>query len=114
MNEGAPSEISEGWWEIVIVLFVIVSVFGAALLTQQDRPSLPADLSASPAARHTQAPRLATPTPTKEAGYGRDMGEPTSASVLGTPPMSERSHHDEPATPTPTLPVPLTVIGWTD
>lgn len=114
MAEGAPPEISEGWWEIVIVLFVIVSVFGAALLTQQDRPSLPGDLPASPAVRLTRVPRLATPTPTKEAAYDADVDEPTSAFVPGPPSQPEGFRQDQPATPTPTLPAPSTVVGWTE
>lgn len=111
-NGGNHFDISDGWWEIVIVLLVIVSVFGAALLTVQDCPVASHVAPDHPVVHLTRAPRPATPTPTRVATSPTIPDEPPSGFVFHTPSPLEGPRSNQPETPTPTaLPCP-TVVGW--
>ena len=114
MNKEQPDEISDGWWEITIVFLVIMSVFGAAVLTLQDQPSLPDVVPQEPVAYPTRVPRPATPTPTKVATYEPLTGERPPDSVPETLPSSIAPRTRKPATPTPTPFMPKTMVGRTE
>ena len=114
MAEQNPSENSKIWVEVMIVFLVVLSVFGAALLTQQDQPFQAGSSPAS--ARTTESfsptPRPVTPTPTPAATSVAVTSVPPPAPTRRISPADGTSLSTWPATPTPTQ-VPLTtVVSW--
>lgn len=101
------------WVEVLIVFLVVLSVFGAALLTQQDQPvRAPAPLSATEFVYPT--PRPVTPTPTQAASSAAVTSVAAPVSTRRIPPAEGTSLSTRPVTPTPTR-VPLaTVVGWSE
>jgi len=112
MNGQDYSESADGWWEITIVLFVMVSVFGAALLALQDRPSLSEGVPDHSTIHLTRVPQPATPTPTRGATSSPDPNGPSPSLVSGTlSPLADSLPHQL-ATPTPTIAAPSPSVGW--
>jgi hypothetical protein len=110
MAEQNHSEKHKFWVEVLIVLLVVLSVFGAALLTQQDQSvRAPAPLNATEFFSPT--PRPVTPTPTQAASSVAVTSVAAPVPTRNIPPAEGTSLSTRPVTPTPTRAPLATVVG---
>jgi hypothetical protein len=113
MAEQNPRENHKVWVEVLIVFLVVLSVLGAALLTQQDQPvGAPAPLNA--AQFFSPTPRPVTPTPTQAASSVAVTSVAAPVPTRSIPPAEGTSLSTRPATPTPTQTPLATVVGGSE